>query len=120
MLGSEGETIDLNAPAPVVIMMVGLQGSGKTTTTGKIANRLSAAPGQEGPDGFAGYAQGPPPRNSLKQIGEQVGIATLPIIAGQGPVEIARRAVQAAKLRRSRCGHPGHSRPYPYRRAADG
>jgi signal recognition particle subunit SRP54 len=35
MLGSEGETIDLNAPAPVVIMMVGLQGSGKTTTTAR-------------------------------------------------------------------------------------
>ncbi|MBO9630052.1 MAG: signal recognition particle receptor subunit alpha, partial [Shinella sp.] len=40
MLGSEGVSIDLNAPAPVVIMMVGLQGSGKTTTSGKIANRL--------------------------------------------------------------------------------
>ena len=41
MLGSEGETIDLNAPAPVVIMMVGLQGSGKTTTSAKIAKRLT-------------------------------------------------------------------------------
>src|SRR4029079_12126786 len=40
MLGEEGVSIDLNAPAPVVIMMVGLQGSGKTTTTGKIALRL--------------------------------------------------------------------------------
>src|SRR6218665_3824327 len=40
-LGAEGEVIDLNAPAPVVIMMVGLQGSGKTTTTAKIAKRLS-------------------------------------------------------------------------------
>jgi signal recognition particle subunit SRP54 len=41
MLGSEGEVIDLNAPAPIVIMMAGLQGSGKTTTTGKIAKRLT-------------------------------------------------------------------------------
>ncbi|MEK1933232.1 MAG: signal recognition particle receptor subunit alpha, partial [Pararhizobium sp.] len=41
MLGSEGVPIDLNAPAPVVIMMVGLQGSGKTTTTGKIALRMT-------------------------------------------------------------------------------
>src|SRR3954470_10237540 len=40
MLGSEGEGVDLNAPAPVVIMMVGLQGSGKTTTSGKLAHRL--------------------------------------------------------------------------------
>ncbi len=41
MLGTEGVTLDLNAPAPVVVMMVGLQGSGKTTTTGKIAKRLT-------------------------------------------------------------------------------
>src|ERR671911_1679004 len=41
MLGSEGVAIDLNAPAPVVIMMVGLQGSGKTTTSAKIAKRLN-------------------------------------------------------------------------------
>src|SRR5271163_1320084 len=40
-LGSSGEPIDLNAPAPVVIMMVGLQGSGKTTTTAKVAKRLA-------------------------------------------------------------------------------
>ena len=49
MLGSEGETIDLNAPAPVVIMMVGLQGSGKTTTTGKIALRLTGRAGAASP-----------------------------------------------------------------------
>ncbi|MFB2603810.1 signal recognition particle receptor subunit alpha, partial [Rhizobium phaseoli] len=41
MLGGEGVGIDLHAPAPVVVMMVGLQGSGKTTTTAKIAHRLS-------------------------------------------------------------------------------
>src|SRR5579871_2826061 len=40
-LGASTEPIDLNAPAPIVIMMVGLQGSGKTTTTAKIAKRLS-------------------------------------------------------------------------------
>src|ERR1043166_7397879 len=40
-LGSSGQPIDLNAPAPVVIMMVGLQGSGKTTTTAKVAKRLA-------------------------------------------------------------------------------
>src|SRR6202049_3218887 len=41
ILGSDAQPIDLNAPAPVVIMMVGLQGSGKTTTTAKIAKRLA-------------------------------------------------------------------------------
>src|SRR5690606_3816915 len=47
MLGSEGVTIDLNAPAPVVIMMVGLQGSGKTTSTAKIARRLNRREGRK-------------------------------------------------------------------------
>src|ERR1700760_1458752 len=40
-LGSDAQPIDLNAPAPVVIMMVGLQGSGKTTATAKVAKRLT-------------------------------------------------------------------------------
>src|SRR6202034_546500 len=44
-LGSDAQPIDLNAPAPVVIMMVGLQGSGKTTTTAKVAKRLSGTGG---------------------------------------------------------------------------
>ena len=43
MLGSEAQAIDLNAPAPVALMLVGLQGSGKTTTAAKIARRLSRA-----------------------------------------------------------------------------
>ena len=43
MLGGDAQPIDLNAAAPVPIMMVGLQGSGKTTTTAKLAKRLSNA-----------------------------------------------------------------------------
>ena len=97
MLGSEGETIDLNAPAPVVMMMVGLQGSGKTTTTGKIAKRLTDRQGKKVLMASLDTRR-PAAQEQLKQIGEQVSIATLPIIAGQGPVDIARRAVQAAKL----------------------
>jgi signal recognition particle subunit SRP54 len=97
MLGSEGETIDLNAPAPVVIMMVGLQGSGKTTTTGKIARRLTERQGKKVLMASLDTRR-PAAQEQLKQIGEQVSVATLPIVAGQGPVEIARRAVQAAKL----------------------
>ncbi|NMG38215.1 signal recognition particle protein [Chelativorans sp. ZYF759] len=97
MLGSEGETIDLNAPAPVVIMMVGLQGSGKTTTTGKIARRLTDRQGKKVLMASLDTRR-PAAQEQLKQIGEQLSVATLPIIAGQGPVEIARRAVQAAKL----------------------
>jgi len=97
MLGSEGETIDLNAPAPVVIMMVGLQGSGKTTTTAKIAKRLSERQGKKVLMASLDTRR-PAAQEQLKQLGEQIGIATLPIIADQTPTDIARRAVQAAKL----------------------
>ena len=97
MLGSEGETIDLNAPAPVVIMMVGLQGSGKTTTTGKIAKRLSERQGKKVLMASLDTRR-PAAQEQLRQIGEQVSVATLPIVPNQGPVDIARRAVQAARL----------------------
>lgn len=97
MLGSEGITIDLNAPAPVVIMMVGLQGSGKTTTTGKIAKRLTER--QKKKVLMASLdVRRPAAQEQLRQLGIQTGVDTLPIIAGQSPVEIAARAVQAAKL----------------------
>ncbi len=97
MLGDQSETIDLNAPAPVVIMMVGLQGSGKTTTTGKIAKRLTEKQGKKVLMASLDTRR-PAAQEQLRQLGEQTGVATLPVIAGQDPVEIARRAVQAAKL----------------------
>ncbi|WP_309082743.1 signal recognition particle protein [Chelativorans sp.] len=97
MLGAEGETIDLNAPAPVVVMMVGLQGSGKTTTTGKIAKRLSERQGKKVLMASLDTRR-PAAQEQLKQLGEQTGIATLPVVPDQSPVDIARRAVQAARL----------------------
>ncbi|WP_265517823.1 signal recognition particle protein [Nitratireductor luteus] len=97
MLGAEGETIDLNAPAPVVLMMVGLQGSGKTTTTGKIAKRLTERQGKKVLMASLDTRR-PAAQEQLRQIGEQVSVATLPIVSGQTPVDIAKRAVQAARL----------------------
>ena len=97
MLGAEGVAIDLNAPAPVVIMMVGLQGSGKTTTSAKIAKRLTERQNKKVLMASLDTRR-PAAQEQLRQLGEQVKVATLPIVAGQGPVEIARRAVQAAKL----------------------
>ncbi|NGN41939.1 signal recognition particle protein [Mesorhizobium sp. CGMCC 1.15528] len=97
MLGAEGEPIDLNAPAPVVVMMVGLQGSGKTTTTGKIAKRLTERQGKKVLMASLDTRR-PAAQEQLRQIGEQVKVATLPIVAGQTPVDIAKRAVQAARL----------------------
>ena len=97
MLGEEGVAIDLNAPAPVVVMMVGLQGSGKTTTTGKIAARLSARDKKKILMASLDTRR-PAAQEQLRQLGEQTGIDTLPIVAGQSPTQIAERAVQAAKL----------------------
>ncbi|EXL10451.1 signal recognition particle protein [Aquamicrobium defluvii] len=97
MLGEEGVPIDLNAPAPVVVMMVGLQGSGKTTTTAKIARRLTERQGKKVLMASLDTRR-PAAQEQLRQLGEQTKVATLPIVAGQSPVDIARRAVQAAKL----------------------
>ena len=52
-LGAETAELDLDVAPPAVIMMVGLQGSGKTTTTAKLAKRLDRARAQEGADGVA-------------------------------------------------------------------
>jgi signal recognition particle subunit SRP54 len=97
MLGAEGKSIDLNAPAPVVVMMVGLQGSGKTTTTAKIAKRLAERQNKSVLMASLDTRR-PAAQEQLRQLGEQTAVPTLPIIAGQSPVDIARRAVQAAKL----------------------
>ncbi len=97
MLGEEGVSIDLAARAPVVIMMVGLQGSGKTTTTGKIAMRMAGKQGKKVLMASLDTRR-PAAQEQLRQIGEQTGVPTLPIIDGQSPVDIAKRAVEAAKL----------------------
>ena len=101
MLGAESVAVDLNAPAPVAMMMVGLQGSGKTTTTAKIAKRLSERLKQKVLMASLDTRR-PAAQEQLASLGEQVGVATLPIVAGQTPVDIARRAVQAAQARRLR------------------
>ena len=97
LLGEEGVAIDLNAAAPVVIMMVGLQGSGKTTTSAKIAARMEKRDRKKVLMASLDTRR-PAAQEQLRQLGEQTGVATLPIIAGQSPTDIAARAVQAAKL----------------------
>jgi signal recognition particle subunit SRP54 len=98
MLGGE-ETVglDLNAAPPVVIMMVGLQGSGKTTTTAKLAKLIREKHGKK-PMMASLDVNRPAAQEQLKVLGEQVDVLTLPIIPGQQPTEIATRALQAAKL----------------------
>ena len=78
-------------------MMVGLQGSGKTTTSAKIAKRLTEKSGKKVLMASLDV-QRPAAQEQLRVLGEQVGVATLPVIAGQQPVDIAVRARSAAKL----------------------
>jgi signal recognition particle subunit SRP54 len=96
-LGSSADPIDLNAPAPVAIMMVGLQGSGKTTTTAKIARRLTEQ-GKRKVLMASLDTRRPAAMEQLAVLGGQVEVATLPIVAGQTPTQIARRAIEAARL----------------------
>ena len=96
-LGSSAQPIDLNAPAPVAIMMVGLQGSGKTTTTAKVAKRLAET--QKRKVLMASLdTRRPAAMEQLAVLGRQVGVDTLPVVAGQTPVQIATRALQAGRL----------------------
>src|SRR5918998_1650489 len=97
MLGSEAGTIDLGAVPPVPIMMVGLQGSGKTTTTAKIAKRLSEKGGRRVLMASLDTRR-PAAMEQLAVLGRQVGVNTLPIVPGQSAVQIARRALDAARL----------------------
>ncbi len=96
-LGTTADQIDLNAPAPVPIMMVGLQGSGKTTTTAKIARRLQEQMRRKALMASLDTRR-PAAMEQLAVLGRQVGVNTLPIVAGQTPVQIARRAIEAGRL----------------------
>ena len=97
MLGSDAEVIDLNAAPPVGLLMVGLQGSGKTTTTAKIARRLTQRDRRRVLMASLDTRR-PAAMEQLAVLGKQVGVDTLPIVAGQSAVQIARRAMEAARL----------------------
>ncbi|WP_128892859.1 signal recognition particle protein [Erythrobacter sp. HKB08] len=95
--GEETEGLKLEAKPPVVIMMVGLQGSGKTTTTAKIGKLLKEKHGKKAMMASLDVNR-PAAQEQLAVLGEQVEVATLPIVKGQQPVDIARRAMESAKL----------------------
>ncbi|CAN0553320.1 unnamed protein product, partial [Laminaria digitata] len=92
-----GVPIDLNAPAPVPILMVGLQGSGKTTHSAKIAKRLTERQGKKVLLASLDTRR-PAAKEQLRVLGEQIGVATLPIQNDETPVAIAHRAMREAKL----------------------
>jgi signal recognition particle subunit SRP54 len=97
MLGSDAQGIDLAATPPVVMMLVGLQGSGKTTTTAKLAKRLETRDKQKVLMASLDTRR-PAAQEQLRVLGQQADVATLPIVEGQSPTEITTRAIKAAKL----------------------
>jgi signal recognition particle subunit SRP54 len=96
-LGSETAELNLNVSPPAVIMMVGLQGSGKTTTTAKLGKRLTEREHKKVLMASLDVAR-PAAQEQLAVLGRQAEVDTLPVVAGQQPVDIARRALNAAKL----------------------
>ncbi len=96
-LGGAGAVpLDLAAAPPVPILMVGLQGSGKTTTSGKLALRLLIRERKRVLLASLD-TQRPAAQLQLAQLAERAGVASLPIVAGEGPVQIAQRAMLAGR-----------------------
>ncbi|MGQ0484590.1 MAG: signal recognition particle protein [Hyphomicrobiales bacterium] len=95
-LGSEGSALNLRASPPVPILMVGLQGSGKTTTTAKIAKRLTERDKRKVLMASLDTAR-PAAQEQLAILGVQVKVDTLAIVKGETPVQIAKRAMSEAR-----------------------
>lgn len=96
LLGTTAEPLNFNVTPPAVIMMLGLQGSGKTTTSAKLAKRISDVDRKKVLLASLDV-QRPAAQEQLAVLANQVNVISLPIIAGQSPVEIAKRALGVAK-----------------------
>ena len=95
--GEEPVPVNLNATPPAVILMAGLQGSGKTTTSAKLALRLTRFERKKVMMASLDTRR-PAAMEQLETLGRQIEVATLPIVKGESAVQIARRALQSAKL----------------------
>ena len=97
MLGAEAVALDLDATPPVAIMLVGLQGSGKTTSCAKIGLRLTERSKKKVLMASLDVRR-PAAQEQLKVLGLQAGVRTLDIVPGEPPVAIAKRALQTGAL----------------------
>jgi len=95
--GQQAEELNISAPPPAAFLMVGLQGSGKTTSTAKISKFLSDKHKKKILMASLD-TQRPAAQDQLAVLGEQTGIDTLEIIKGQSPLEITKRAMNEARL----------------------
>src|SRR3954465_488124 len=91
MLGADASELHLEVTPPAVVMMVGLQGSGKTTTSAKIARRLREKSGKKVMMASLDVAR-PAAQEQLRVLGEKAEVATLPVVAGQQPAALPPRA----------------------------
>ena len=96
ILGYKEDPINLKGTPPVIILMVGLQGSGKTTTSAKIAKRLKIKDKKKVLMASLDV-QRPAAQEQLSILGKQVDVSTVDIVVGQKPVEIAKRSLEQAK-----------------------
>jgi len=96
-LGEKNEDLQLNVPAPAVVLMLGLQASGKTTTTGKLAKFLQTKKNKKVLAASLDIYR-PAAQEQLAMLGESGGFATLPIVKGEKPAEITKRALKEAKI----------------------
>ncbi|MFN8758264.1 MAG: signal recognition particle protein [Tagaea sp.] len=96
-LGATASEINLRAVPPIPVLMLGLQGSGKTTTSAKLAKRLSEKDRKKVLLASLDTRR-PAAQEQLAVLGQQIGVATLPIVAGQDPVAIARRAMETGRI----------------------
>lgn len=96
VMGSTATELNLNVPAPAVILMAGLQGAGKTTTTGKLAKLLKEKRKKKVMVVSADVYR-PAAIEQLKTLAEQVGVLFFPSDAGQNPVDIVRAAIADAR-----------------------
>ena len=95
-LGNENEQLSIGSP-PAPILMVGRQGAGKTTTSAKLALLLQTRDKKKVLMASLDTTR-PAAMEQLRVLGEQANVATLPIIAGQGPLDIAKRAIASARV----------------------
>lgn len=94
LLGGEEGRLNLNVPAPAVILMVGLQGSGKTTTAAKLGaflkkNKKILLASLD--------VYRPAAKEQLAQLGAEIGVSSLEIREGENPLQITKRALKAAR-----------------------
>ncbi len=97
LLGTEAVPLTIGVTPPAVVMMLGLQGSGKTTTSAKLAKRLKETDRKKVLLASLDVRR-PAAQEQLAVLAQQVGVASLPIVAGQQPEAITKRAMETARL----------------------